>query len=207
MEKVFNIHKKDITVSGDVEGDIDRYVGEVLIGEEYKQCLGNDRVVLDIGANLGTFSLWIYDYAKVIYAVEAQKDNFANLKRTVKINKLDKIKPSHLAIAGSSGIGHLSGAGDCGGYHLTGDTSSEEVETITLNSFLLREKIKHVDIMKIDVEGAELDILLASDFSEAAKKIPLIIGECHIPNLPDLLAGRGYDFTPINYNLFLAKRV
>jgi FkbM family methyltransferase len=39
------------------------------------------------------------------------------------------------------------------------ESRSETVSTITLDTFVRREKLKRVDYIKIDVEGAELDVL------------------------------------------------
>ena len=39
------------------------------------------------------------------------------------------------------------------------DEKSIDVEIITLDDFCLKNNINHIDILKIDVQGAELDVL------------------------------------------------
>jgi hypothetical protein len=57
--------------------------------------------------------------------------------------------------------------------------TQEEVETITLIDFLNEYKIKKVDLLKMDVEGSEMDIVTSKGFAEACTRVPLIIGEFH----------------------------
>jgi hypothetical protein len=58
-----------------------------------------------------------------------------------------------------------------------GDT--EEVETLTIGDFFKREKIDHIDILKLDVEGQEGKIVASEEFAKYAPKINTILGEWH----------------------------
>lgn len=205
MNKKILVVGKEIDFYFDKEEECIRYTNEVIYNREYRDIFFN-KTVIDIGANLGTFSLWIYDYAKVIYAVEAQKDNFDNLVKTIEVNGLTKIKPFHLAIAGSNGIGKLSAAGDCGGYYLGADHYVEDTETMTLNTFMIQNNIEFADIVKIDVEGAEKEIFEAGDFAEISHRVPYIIGEIH-NNIYPILEKVGYYCRDLGDQKFLAVKV
>ncbi|RPH04824.1 MAG: FkbM family methyltransferase [bacterium TMED46] len=54
------------------------------------------------------------------------------------------------------------------------DEKSIDVETITLDDFCSVKKINHIDILKLDVQGSELDILKGGIKYLAAGKISLI---------------------------------
>lgn len=52
--------------------------------------------------------------------------------------------------------------------------SEHEVNTITLDKFCEEKKIKHIDILKIDVDGSELEVLLGGDEMLNMVKIILV---------------------------------
>ena len=68
-----------------------RYLWEVLEKEEYSFVFKH-LVVLDIGACIGSFSLWIAPYAKQIYAIEAEQKHIDNFNKTINSNKITNIK-------------------------------------------------------------------------------------------------------------------
>ena len=89
---------------------------------------------------------------------------------------------------------------------------------LSLNKLFEENDIKHVDLLKLDVEGSEYQILGHESFSKVADKIDLIIGEIHIwadrnPNqLKEALTNRGFKFEWLgrkdenNPGLFVAKK-
>ena len=54
------------------------------------------------------------------------------------------------------------------------DYSEHKVNTITLDKFCEEKKIKHIDILKIDVDGSELEVLLGGDKMLNMVKIILV---------------------------------
>ena len=55
----------------------------------------------------------------------------------------------------------------------------EQVETITLDKLFEDEKIEHVNLLKLDVEGTEAEILGSDTFRKVAPKIDTIVMELH----------------------------
>jgi hypothetical protein len=53
------------------------------------------------------------------------------------------------------------------------------VQTRTLGEVFKEYAIEHVDFMKMDIEGAEFDVLGSDSFDEVAGKIDVIMGETH----------------------------
>jgi len=154
-----------------------RFIGEVIVGNEYGFVF-DDLVVVDIGAGIGAFSLWIYDRAKQIYAIEPAKDVLDCLNETVKDNDLTKIKTYMLAISDETFLGRMREEGDphLGAWQID-PQGKYPTEIMSLGKFFEREGIEHADIVKIDAEGMEERILLADDFPK--DKISTIIGEDH----------------------------
>lgn len=88
------------------------------------------------------------------------------------------------------------------------DEKSVDVETITLDQFCLENDIKQIDILKLDVQGSELDVLMGSETLLEKGNISLIYAEWQVVPLykehheyykiAEFLAGYEYQF----YNLY-----
>lgn len=160
-----------------------RYIGEVLESQEYKHPLthlnlGDDLVVVDIGANIGMFSLYVYDIAKVIYAIEPILNAIEPFCETIRENRLDKIRLFTLAIGPKTGKGYMNIVEpDIAGGSFLNKDGHREVYEMTLNDFCKREGIDHIDLLKIDCEGGEWDIVRTTDFN--LLRIDKIVGEYH----------------------------
>jgi FkbM family methyltransferase len=121
-------------------------------------------VALDVGANVGAYALlfgrWVRPGGRV-YAFEPAPDAFDGLSRHVALNGLgDVVTPVRAAAAGASGTASLRVDGISGANRLSeGDGGgSIDVEAVTIDDFCARKGIRP-SIIKIDVEGAELEVL------------------------------------------------
>jgi FkbM family methyltransferase len=138
---------------------------EIVYKDDYRlrsDPLPRGAVVVDIGANLGMFSLHVaadHGAARVL-AFEPFPDSFALLTRNAERNRLDAIQPIPLAIAGQAGTRELHMQGRHGVHSLFG-TSGEAVriECITLADAFARFEIARCDFLKLDCEGAEYEII------------------------------------------------
>jgi FkbM family methyltransferase len=146
--------------------------------------------VLDIGANVGLFSIWValnVPSAKV-FAFEAASDNFQALAENVRGNRLKRISPQHYAVSDGNGSHVTLYRGFHGGVHSirpeyrnwnpSATRQTEKVPAITLEQILRRFKIKSVDYMKLDCEGAEYEILFSTP-QQTLSRIRKIVGEYH----------------------------
>jgi FkbM family methyltransferase len=130
----------------------------------YEVCSGD--VVVDVGANIGTYTLKAARTARVVYAVEPDAENFALLAENVRRNRLSgQIVPIRAAIAAHSGTITLHKSGE-GGYHSVVATRAhgwptEDVAAISLTDLFDRFGIEHCDVLKLDCEGAEYEALYA----------------------------------------------
>ena len=119
-------------------------------------------VVVDIGANIGTFSIFAGQYANKIYAVEPEPNNLAALKNNITLNKMDdKIIAVPYGISDFKGTAVIHDSG--GGSSIKDDGSfGAEIEIMTLDNLFSLYHIESVDVLKIDVEGSEIEIILGA---------------------------------------------
>ena len=144
-----------------------------------------DMVVLDIGANIGIVTQYMRDYSKKIYAVEPSTEHFEALKKNKEFNKWDNVEIFKMAISNKNGemrLNYCPGNRTSHSLTLNYGKEGEMVKTQTLKTFLKENKIKHVDFMKFDVEGAEESILMDSEFETIKDKFSAIEVEFHFPD-------------------------
>ena len=143
----------------------------------------DDDVVLDIGANIGAFSMLAAFYVKkgIIYSFEPEKKSFELLKENVKLNKVKNIKIINEAVSNKTGTSYfyLSDT-NAGGHSLYSSRADKKVTvpTVSFEEFIEKNKIEKIDFLKMDCEGCEYDVFYnCSD--ETFKKIRHIAMECH----------------------------
>jgi len=135
-------------------------VSEVFLLDSYAPVPAG-AIVVDIGANIGAFTLFAANEAKVVYALEPVTNNFDTLRRNVDLNSLKNVFLHRLAMSGENGETQITVAGvESSIYFQKPGAKLERVPTITLESFLEEQHIGHVDYLKMDCEGAEWNILL-----------------------------------------------
>lgn len=187
--------------------DTTRFVWEVLEHGEYS-FMFDDLVVMDLGCNVGAFSVWIYKRASIIHAVDIAIRNIDLLNKTIKDNGLGNIKTYCCAVAGATGTRMALDPSNPGeGAWKLHDKGSLAVDAYSMKDFLNKYGIDKVDVLKIDVEGAEKEILSASDFPK--EKIDMIVGEHHCGDgeIESTLRGAGYSCRIYPKNHFVARRL
>lgn len=191
--------------------DSDRFVKEVIEGDEYA-FLFNDLVVVDLGCNIGAFSLWIYKLAREIHAIDMVEDNINSLNETIEKNGLDKIKTYCIAITSNNKPRRYNKDRVLGGGgSLILDEGQLLTDCMTLRQFISKNGIGHIDVLKMDIEGMEEEILKAEDFP--SEQIHTIIGEIHkvrrgqFTTVKDSLEKMGYKYSEPIPNHFLARKV
>jgi FkbM family methyltransferase len=130
--------------------------------------LKNNDVVLDIGANIGYISMFCANAigkGGKIYAFEPERNNYAALQQHIALNSFTNIYPQRLAATSIPTTLRLYLASDNYGAHSTifnPDVLTqeyEEVQGITLDNFVQEQNIADIALVKIDVEGAEHEVL------------------------------------------------
>jgi FkbM family methyltransferase len=122
----------------------------------------NGGVVVDIGANIGSFSIYSAEKGATVYAVEPEPNNLQELKNNIKLNSMqDQVYVLPYGISDYKGTAIIS---DMGGGSTIKDESVDgtEIEIMSLNIMFDLYHIKDVDVLKIDVEGSEVEIILGA---------------------------------------------
>ncbi len=181
-------------------------------------------VVVDVGANIGCFShkvLSQYHIAKLV-SLEPCVDNFECLEHNVESIEGAKDKSLLLRAALHSGMGAadfqsnpLAGGGSLVEY-LPEEARGEsfKVPVLTLDSLFDSKIVEYIDFLKMDVEGAEIDIFKGIR-DENLLKIDRISMEYHhsVNNDTDRhtlysrLAGLGFKLWIVNTNSALEDNV
>ena len=192
-----------------ITDDTERFTKEIFEDKVYE--FNPKYVVIDVGANVGLYSEYIYDRAKVIYAIEPSTKNYQLLLNRIKDKNLTKIKPFNIGLANRTIETPLYKRSSNGGYSImaTGNDEIEEMVSITtLAMFMGGNNINYVDILKVDVEGAEYDIFNSDDLSSVQGKIGNIIGEPHGGiSIKELLEANGFSYRLNDSGIFIAERI
>jgi FkbM family methyltransferase len=115
--------------------------------------------VVDMGACIGFYSCLCAKKGASTYAIEADPANCAIIEKAAEANGFDNLHVYNLAISGENGTAAFlesPGRTDRGRLHPKGTL---KVETVTLDTFVEREGIGPVDIIRCDIEGAEVGMV------------------------------------------------
>ncbi len=149
-----------------------------------KKILQPEMSVLDIGANIGFYAFIEAVKVKQVYAIEPVEYNFNLLKKNIELNNFTNIDTFRLAIGATTGLVKIYTSKRCNWATIVDDRhktpdymerwgrfakGSEVVEISTLDDFTDRYSIGP-DMIRMDVEGAEVDIIGAGQ--ETIKRMP-----------------------------------
>lgn len=146
---------------------------EELTTEMFKKVVKKGDTVVDLGANIGYFSLLaarLVGSEGKVYAFEPEPMNYELLLKNIELNGYDNIVPVPKAVSNVSGtIRFFLHSKDTGAHTIYQPLHGErefkesiEVQAVTLDEFF-KGKEHPIDVIKVDVEGAEVAVLLGMD--------------------------------------------
>jgi FkbM family methyltransferase len=151
----------------------------------FRKFIGKKITVFDVGANIGIFSLTAASKANsniAIYAFEPSLYAFNQLKKNIELNNFTCIKPFNHALSDFTGNALLNFCED-DAYNSLGSCPQEKiletklVPVSTITEFCKNNKIRKIDILKMDTEGAEYLILKGASEFITKSPIPIIFSE------------------------------
>ena len=139
-------------------------------------------VFIDVGANIGAVSLFVDSFNKdrednskiKVYAVEPEPNNLSLLNQNIENNPTENITIVNNAIWHEEKMVSISNRGGNSSI-LDTDEDKSEVLAITLETLFSTYDIKEVDVMKIDIEGAEFDLIINTPAETLAKINRLVL--------------------------------
>jgi FkbM family methyltransferase len=198
-----------------LEGDREFALGtyELPVQAALADRVGAGGVVYDVGANIGFFTLLAarcVGPAGRVYAFEPVDRNAAAIERSVRLNGFATVEVFRNAVGASNGAADLNLARHIGGAVLAtvgvppDRRGSVTVEVVSLDSVIAERGLRPPSLVKIDVEGAELDVLSGMRQTLRAHR-PVLICEADDATREGLrlktealsaaLAGLGYSLT------------
>ncbi len=173
-------------------GELRSYI-EVFLEDDYdiakisRQYSGG--VIVDVGANIGIFSLAAsqnFQNAE-IYALEPHPDAYSRLVENLKLNGADNVRPLNRAVCSMSGPVRLSaGASTTAGSVC--DAGNLSIEGVSLDDLCAERAIDHVGLLKIDVEGGEVEVLRGA--GKTLENTDWVVVECHSAELAQMVDER-----------------
>lgn len=155
-------------------------IRDVFVEEDYRlDVQGPVRTVVDLGSHIGASVVWfhaVFPDARII-AVEPHPVTFRRLQHNIR--ELDRIEAFNLAVSDEERVVPLYGQEESWSTSLYAHTGLQrvgEARAITLDGLLGALGIEDVDVLKLDIEGAELPVL--SSF-RGLRSVRTVIGEFH----------------------------
>ncbi len=171
------------------------------------------RVTLDVGAHVGYFSLLaaFANPAGTVHAFEPLPAVHDRLRRNIALNGLVNISSHQLAVGGESGRDRFYYLPNCipSSSSLSHsfmedvadgrDLQSSVVEVTTIDEFVTKNDVRHVDLVKIDTESTE-GAVLAGMIHTLDRDRPALVCEI-LPGGP--AAAVDEVLRPLDYEYFL----
>ncbi|HEX3558791.1 MAG TPA: FkbM family methyltransferase [Pyrinomonadaceae bacterium] len=194
--RLFSINGVDIRAA-DLPGSIS---ADIVACELLHDCYGLDRIafapgdaVLDVGAHIGLFAAYVgLRYPDVsVHSFEPFPDNFKLLRENIERNRVSNVRIYPFAISGDGRLLKMatdpenSGGASCHTRTLTA-RAADMIPSATLDAIFDALGIESCRLLKIDCEGSEYEILLAT---RSLEKVEYLSGEFHSN---DLLLAQGH---------------
>ena len=139
---------------------------QVLFSHEYEPPVKVvPSVIVDAGANIGVTSVFYanrYPRAR-IFAIEPEISNFEMLVKNVAAYKT--VIPIHGALWGKATSVAVRGVQEFShwGVRVSEEPSAVSAPAFTISDLMSQHHIDFIDILKLDIEGAELEVFETSD--------------------------------------------
>jgi len=145
--------------------------------------------VIDVGAHIGMYTVLAAEKVgrkgKVI-AIEPGPENYKQLLKNIELNKFKNVIPMNIALTDHKGREKLYIHPHSYGHSLLPSedkTSSIDIFVRTLDNLLKERKMKQIDLIKIDTEGAELSVFKGAEKTlKANPNIKIIVAAEHYPS-------------------------
>ena len=175
--------------------------------EIFKQSINKGDTVLDLGANVGYYSLLasrLTGKTGKVFAFEPEPRNYRILQRNIELNNYTNIYAFQKAVSDENTSLTLHISEKDSGAHTIRPTQVERefenevnVEVVRLDDFLI-EKAGSVDVVKMDIEGSEPKALAGmKKYIHESKKIKIFM-----EFYPDILEDAGFSPKEFAQSLF-----
>jgi len=166
---------------------------------------------LDVGANIGYYTLLaarLVGPEGDVFSFEPNPEVRARLEENIHLNQFGNVTVRSEAMTRESGEVrfYVSDVSDNSGISSivpgAGLRDAQVVPAVSLDDFVARLPSPHVDLFKMDIEGAELDVLEGGRRFLAREDAPALLFESFdVSRLLPTLEGLGYHVRRLHYTL------
>ena len=146
-----------------------------------------DWVVFDVGANAGFFAIQQASRGASVYAFEPNPEAYGRLEEAVRVNDLTgAVTMFACALGAKPGFASIVDGDRTTVASVSFGTESSEgydVEVDSLDELVPRLDVRRIDLLKIDVEGAEADVLRGASIT--LECVERVVVEYHSEQLLD----------------------
>ncbi|MGH7685725.1 MAG: FkbM family methyltransferase [Candidatus Dormibacteria bacterium] len=134
---------------------------------------------LDLGANIGSISLPVAAAGRRVISVEAEAENATLLGMSARLSGVaDRLRVVPTAVGDHVGEAAFVPHG-CHGQLVDGQVDGAiQVPITTVDALIESEHIERLDLVKIDVEGADFDVVRGLPVLAARADAPFLLVEC-----------------------------
>lgn len=164
-------------------------VWEELTTEMFKKVIKEGDTVVDVGANIGYFTLLatrLVSRSGKVYAFEPEPRNYNLLLKNIEVNRYDNIVTVQKAVSNVTETVRLFLDDKDTGAHTIYQPDTErkfiDVQSVTLDEFF-KDKKHPIDVIKMDIEGAEMAALLGMKRIIRENKNLKMFVEFHFPSI------------------------
>lgn len=174
-------------------------------------------VFLDIGANIGSITLPVAASGRHVLSVEAEPVNAELLEASARLSGLaDRVRVVTMAVGDHVGEASFMPHG-CHGQLVGGAVDGAvRVPLTTVDALVEAERMDRLDLVKIDVEGADFDVVRGTSRLARGADAPYLLVECcpytlaafghTVHELVALLEEYGYVVYNVDVNRLMRRR-
>jgi FkbM family methyltransferase len=159
--------------------------GEEEVLQYFNDKITQNDIFFDAGSNAGFYSLFARAKGAEVHAFEPFPDTFRLLQKNIHANG-GTIHGHETAVSNETGFGFMQGKGPSG-YNKISERGTVKVKTLRLDDFPVVPTI-----MKVDVEGHDLEAMQGAE-QMLRKHKPILVVECDTSM--DFLLSLGYKAT------------
>jgi FkbM family methyltransferase len=159
-------------------------------------------IFIDVGAHHGSYILAFHQYCKMIVAIEANPLNYSFLRHNLALNKIDNCISINCIVTSHDGFADLYTSELSVLHSIKKSRVGEPKQKIRIPAYKLdtlligKLALDRIDIIKIDVEGAEKEVLIGMHTIINRFK-PILVIEVFQRNYKTIrgyLNSHGYDY-------------
>jgi len=178
-------------------------IDELIIFSFYWSNRNHYKRVLDIGANIGLHSILLGKCGYEVRSFEPDPEHFKVLQRNLELNGCSNVTPNNAAVSSEAGsMEFVRVLGNTTGSHLAGSKANPygDLDRFPVQVEAIDQLLRWADLMKLDAEGHEKEILLATNGEHWSNTDALV-------EIGDQNAGPVYEhFKAINVPLYAQKK-